>query len=322
VFSLANALLLNPCPYPDAERLVEIQSRAKNASWSSTVRVADFAYWRQQATAYEAMAAYGYSRSNLTGQSVPGFEGPERIVTGTATDAFLRVLGVAPALGRFFTPAEDRPGGPPVVVPSDGAWMRRDGGRRSVLGETLTLDRTVRTIVGVMPANLRLPGMFTCEAWLPAAYDVATNMQPGYDTRYDGDHVVARLKNGVSPARAQTELNLLVSQLEQLLPRRTRDWQARVVPLGGDLAESTGARLRLLVLIVSTGLLLACANLAGLLLARTSARSREIAVRASLGAGRARLLRYALTETLLIAVAGGRAAGSSRAWSSPRCRSR
>jgi len=314
VFSLVNALLLNPFPYPHAERLVEIVAGTDNRSWSSTVRVADFAYWRQQATAYEAMAAYGYSRSNLTGQSAPGFDGPERIVTGTATDSFLRVLGVAPSLGRFFTAAEDRPGGPPAVVLSYGAWNRRFGGRRNVLGETLKLDGTVRTIVGVMPANLRLPGMFTCEAWLPAAYDVAANMQPGYDTRYDGDHVVARLRNGVSPDRAQAELSLLVARLEQQLPRRTRNWQARVVPLGADLAEDNGGRLRLIALVVGTGLLLACANLAGLFLARGIARSREIAVRASLGAGRARLVREALTETLLIALGGGALGLALTAW--------
>jgi hypothetical protein len=227
VFSLVDALVLNPFPYPRADRLVEIKSRSESASWSSTVRIADFGYWRQQAASYEAMAAYGYSRANLTGRSEPGFEGPERIVTGTATDSFLRVLGVGPALGRFFAPAEDLPGGPPVVVLSYGAWTRRYGGRRDVLGETLTLDGTPRTIVGVMPADLRLPGMFTCEAWVPAAYNVVTNMQPGVDTRSDGDHVVARLKSSVSAARAQAELDMLVGRLEQLLPRRARNWQAR-----------------------------------------------------------------------------------------------
>jgi putative ABC transport system permease protein len=305
VFSLVNALVLNPFPYPHADRLVEIQSRGSDGSWYSTVRVADFAYWRQHATAHEAMATYGYSRSNLTGQSAPGFEDPERIVTGTATDAFLRVLGVAPALGRFFTPAEDLPGGPPVVVLSHGAWLRRYGGRRDILGETLTLDGTVRTIVGVMPAGLRLPGTFTCEAWVPAAYDVATNMQPGYDTRFDGDHVVARLKDGVPVARAETEVRLLATRLEQLLSRRTKAPHVRVVRLGDDLSEGNGSRLRLLSLIVGSGLLLACANLAGMLLARSGARAREIAVRASVGASRARLVRYALTETLLLAIAGG-----------------
>lgn len=314
VFSLVNALLLNPFPYPDAERLVEIESRSRNGEWSSTVRVADFGNWSQHATAYEALAAYGYSRANLSGQSLPGFDGPERIVTGTATHAFLRVLGVAPALGRFFTTEEDAPGGPPVVVLSHGAWMRRFGGRRNVLGESVTLDGAARTIVGVMPAGLRLPGTFTCEAWLPAAYDIAANMRPGYDTRYDGDHVIARLRRGVSAARAQTELSLLVKRLEQALVRSTQGWEARLVPLGHDLRENQGTRLQLLALVVGTGLLLACANLAGLLLARSSARSREMAVRASLGAGRGRLVRYALTETLLLALAGGALGVALAAW--------
>ena len=241
VFSVVNALLLNPFPYPHADRLFEVKSGTRDGEWSSTVRVADFAYWREHGTTFDGLAAYGYySRSNFTGQSLPGFEGPERIVTGTATDSFLRTLGVAPALGRFFTKEEDHPEGAPVVVLSHGAWTRRYGARRNVLGETLTLDGKVRTIVGVMPANLRLPGSFTCELWRPAAYDVASNMQPGYDTRYDGDHVIARLKEGVSAEAAQTELSLLVARLERQLPRRTKNWRARLGPLGEDLSSSEG----------------------------------------------------------------------------------
>ncbi len=125
VFSVANALLLNPFPYPRADRLVEILSRSGDGAWYSTVRVADFGYWRQRAASFENLAAYGYSRSNFTAQSAPGFEGPERVVTGRATDGFLRTLRVAPALGRFFAAEEDSPGGPPVVVLSHGAWTRR-----------------------------------------------------------------------------------------------------------------------------------------------------------------------------------------------------
>lgn len=314
VFTLVNALLLNPFPYPDAGRLVEIRARAKDTSWASTVRVADFGYWRDRATSYDAVGAYGWSQANLTDQSLPAFEGPERIRTGTATSSFLAVLGVSPALGRFFARAEDQPGGAPVVVLSHGAWVRRFGGRRDILGQTLTLDGAVRTIVGVMPANLRLPGSFTCEVWIPAAYDVAANMRPGYDTRYDGDHVVARLRRGVSPERAQSELSLLVARLEQQLPRRTQRWEARLFPLGADLVADQGPRLRLLTLIVATALLLACANLAGLLLARGQSRTREMAVRASLGAGRASLVRLSLIEAALLALGGGALGLGLAAW--------
>lgn len=312
VFSLVNALLLNPFPYPDAQRLVEIQGCGTDAC-SSTVRIADFGYWQERATAYESIGAYGYGTANLSGQSLPGLEAPERIATGRATQSFLRVLGVAPALGRFFSPEEDRPGGAPVAVLSHGAWLRRFGGRRDVLGATVTMDGIVRTIVGVMP-TLRLPGMATCEVWVPASYDIATNMQPGYDTRYDGDQVIARLRPDVTAARAQAELDVLVARLEHDLPRETRNWHVRVIPLGSDLLGSDGSTLRLLMLVVGAGLVLACVNLAGLLLARSTSQAREIAVRACLGAGRSRLIRYALAESLLLALAAGGLGLGLAAW--------
>jgi putative ABC transport system permease protein len=314
VFSLVNALLLNPFPYPHADRLVEIESRYQGGSWHPTVPVGDFADWREQSTSYEAMSAYGWARADLTGQSLPGFNGPESIVIGRATDAFLRVLGVTPALGRFFTADEDRPGGPPVVVLGYGAWVRRFGRAAEVLGQTVTLDDRVYTIIGVMPARLVLPGTFTCEVWLPAAYDFATNRQPGYNTRYDGDHVVARLEPDVPRDRAQAEMSVITGRLAREHPQRTAGWEARVGPLGRDLADEEGTRLHVLSLIVATGLLLVCANLAGLLLAKSGARSKEMAVRAALGASRGRLVRDAMLESVLLALCGGGIGLALAAW--------
>ena len=313
VFSLVNALLLNPFPYPHADRLVEILERAGGEPLS-TVPLPDYAIWGEQATAFEAMGTYGWVRSNLTGQSLPGFEGPERILAGTATHTFLRVLGVQPAFGRFFTADEDRPGGPPVVVLSYGTWTRRFARNPAVLGQTLTLNGVVRTIVGVTPARLPLPGTFTCEVWQPAAYDIVTNMQKGYNTRYDGDHAVARLKPGVSLARAQAEMSVISRRIAAERSNRSVEWQAVLVRLGSDLPASEGNRLRMLALIVGAGLLLACANLAGLLLARSAARSKELAMRAALGAGRGRLVRYALTESVQLAVCGGVLGLALAAW--------
>ncbi len=316
VFSLVNALLLNPFPYPHSDRLVEILSRSKGGQPYSTVPLPDFGFWREQSTSYEAMAAYGGHTSPLVGQSVPGFDGPERIVVGRATDSFLRVLGVRPALGRFFTADEDRPGGPPVVVLGYGAWLRRFGGNPDVLGQTVTLNGIVRTIVGVMPARLVLPGTTTREMWEPAAYDIAANMQPGYNTRYDGDSVIARLKPGVSRERAQTEMALIRRRVvEAHAGSHSAEWDNILVPLGSDIAQDEGTRLHMLALIVGTGLLLGCANLAGLLLARSGARSKEMAVRASLGAGRSRLIRFALTETVMLAVCGGALGLALARWS-------
>jgi predicted permease len=305
VFSVVNALLLRPFPYRDPGRLIEITSRTPpEGTWSPAVRVADFGYWRAHATAYEGLAAYGYAHVTLSGQSLPGFGGAERIVVCSATAGFLSVLQVDPVLGRFFTGAEDRPGGAAVMVLARGAWLRRFGGSPRVLGQTLTLNGTPRTIVGVLP-TLRLPGTFSCDAWLPATYDMAANMQPGYDTWFTGDHVIGRLRRDVSRDAAQAELDVLVARLEQQLPREAKGWQVHVGRWGEDLAESEGPRLRLLSVSVATGLLLAVVNLAGLLLARAAAEAKTLAVQASLGATRTRLVRVTLAETVLIAVAGG-----------------
>jgi predicted permease len=305
VFSVINTLVLRPFPYHNADRLIEITSGTPpDSGWSASLRVADFGYWRQHATAYDSLAAYGYSRATLSGQRLPEPGDAERIVTCTATADFLRVLQVDPVLGRFFTAAEDLPGGAPVVVLPHGAWLRRFGGSPRVLGQTLTLDGTPRTIVGVLPV-LRLPGTFSCDAWLPAAYDVAGNMQPGYDSWFTGDHVIGRLRTGLTRSAAQAELDVLVARLERQLPREAKGWQVHVGRWGEDLTESEGPRLRLLAAIVAVGLLLATVNLSGLLLARATAQARALAVQASLGATPARLARLTLAETVLIATVGG-----------------
>jgi putative ABC transport system permease protein len=305
VFSVVNALLLNPFPYPHAERLVEVQWQPRNGAPFSTVRVADFGYWRDHARSYDALAAYGWARSNLTAQDLPGLDAPERILVGRATEGFLRVLGVRPSVGRFFTADEDRPGGPPVVVLSHGAWQRRFGARADIIGRTMTLDGEVRSIVGVMPASLPLPGTFTCEVWVPSAFDVAANMRHGYDTRYDGDSIVGRLRDDVGVDRAQSELALMVRQLDQALRREEGAWSAHAVRLGQDLDGADAKALRLLSAVVGVGLLLACVNVAGLLVARGGARSREMAVRAALGGSRLQLVRAALVESLALSCAGG-----------------
>ena len=296
VFSLLNALLLSPFPYPEPDRLVDIQVRQSGGEFHTSVPIRDFFDWRQQSSAFAEVAAYGWFRSNVS-----GLPEPERMIGGTATSGFLRVLGVQPVLGRFFTSAEDAPGGPAVAVLSYGAWKRQFGGRADVLAQRLAVDGESHQIIGVMPARLPLPGMFSCEFWRPAAYTASATR----GTWMTGNHPIARLKPGVSLAQAQADLRSVARRLEEQYPDTNHGREVRLTPIGQDLI--TGARQFLEAPVAAVGLVLlaACANLAGLLLARGVSRAKEMAMRAALGAGRSHLVRQALAEAVVLSLGGG-----------------
>jgi putative ABC transport system permease protein len=293
VFSVVNALLLNPFPFAEPERLVIVEARHVSG-WKGT-GYRDFLDWREQNAVFQDMAIVGWTSAyTLTGRGEP-----ERVTGTRATEGFLRVLGVQPLLGRFFSAEEDRPGAPGVVVLTYAAWQRRFGASPDVLGHTITLDGKLYTIIGVMPRRFAFPGLRICDFWEPLRENPANNR---YQHQYS---VLARLKPGITLKRAQADMTAIARRLEREYPETNTGWGAEVVPAAEALAQETRRPVTMLFSTVVLVLMLACANVAGLMLARASGRAKEIAIRVSLGASRGRIVRQMLTESVLVAVVGG-----------------
>jgi predicted permease len=294
IFSVMNALLFNPYPFPESNGIMAVEGyHARSATGGTGYR--DFLDWRAQNTVFEEMAivpwTFGYV---LTGQGEP-----QRLIGGVTTSGFLRVLGVQPFLGRFFTPEEDSPGGPRVVVLSYTTWQQRFAGRADVLGQTITLNAKPYTIIGVMPGRFAFPGIWSCEMWMPLQENPAnarTQHQYG---------AMARLKPGITVERAQADMTAIARHLEQQYAETNKGWGVMVMPMAKAMSPAIRTGVITLFSAVIFVLLLACANVAALMLARASGRAREIAVRASLGASRLRIVRQMLTESVLLALVGG-----------------
>ncbi|MBO0695903.1 MAG: ABC transporter permease [Verrucomicrobia bacterium] len=295
IFSIVNAVLLRSLPYRDPDRLVMI----------GPVSGGDFLEWRDQAKTFEQFGAYTSDLANLTG----GSGEPERLYAARASANLFATFGVAPALGRAFTPAEDTDGGPPVVILSDSLWRRRFGGDPQVIGQALTLEGQSRTIVGIMP-----PGFRTLDGsglWLPLAVNVAQEQSGGEGM---GVFVIARLKPGMTPEAARADLSAILERKRRAFPNNDSDIQLRVIGLSDWLVSNVRLTLLMLFGAVAFVLLIACANVANLLLARSATRQKEMAIRAAVGAGRLRLVRQLLTESLLLSVAGGAAGLLAAKW--------
>ena len=314
IFSVIRSVLLSPLPYSHPERRVMIWSRwiAFDKTWVATGEVEDY---RRLCRSFSSVTIWDTGRANLTDTSGGAGGDPVRIGIGMVDWRTFETLGARPLLGRGFTPDEDRPGGPPVAVLGWGLWQTRYGGDPAIVGRTIRLDGVVDRIVGVMPRGFALPTDFNVEAaepsqvWIPLRLDPARS-----DHGSHGYYAAATLAPGATAARATSELKAVTANLSRagLYPPAMR-FEAFAVPIEAEVRG--GARRTLLVLFAAVGFLMvmACANVANLLLARAEGRQREISIRAAIGAGKARLVRQLLTESLVLASASG-ALGVALAW--------
>jgi putative ABC transport system permease protein len=300
IFSVVNTVLLRPLPFAQPERLVTVIPRdERDGSLGDAHSYPNFTDLRAQKQLFEAAAAYSAANSFLLGSDEP------ELLRGLVTSADLfPMLGVRPALGRTFTAEEDKPGAQRVIVLSDGLWRRRFNADPAIVGKSITLTSGPITVIGVMPPGFKYPvGMAKVDYWLP----LVPNVQPGTLTERGAVFlaVVARVRAGATLQQAQAELNRTSQQLAAAYPDSNTALGFMLRPLHEELVGDVRPALYVLLAAVGFVLLIACANVANLLLARAAARQREIAVRVALGASRWRIVRQLLTESLLLALAGG-----------------